>query len=149
MASESSAANRQEFRLCYVEDSWAWFTTQAVEDQWGDDWNDAPYEHNAGDPYDWRPYMAERGVEPYELLRVAWSGTQLEPPYSGHLNSPWSVEQINRGETAWLTDPMYGQRPRTPEHVVFAGATVDEFIAAIEARGGTVYLPKGAQVAIA
>lgn len=37
--------------LCYVEGCWAFFTTKPLSDQWGDDWNDAPYEHNAGRPY--------------------------------------------------------------------------------------------------
>ena len=30
----------------------AYFTPLAMEDQWGDDWDDAPYEHNAGSPCD-------------------------------------------------------------------------------------------------
>lgn len=37
--------------LCYISKPWAYFTTQKLEDQWGDDWDDAPYEHNAGEPY--------------------------------------------------------------------------------------------------
>lgn len=39
-------------RLCYIDGPWAYFTTQPVAEQWGDDWDDAPYEHNAGDPYE-------------------------------------------------------------------------------------------------
>ena len=38
--------------LCYVDEPWAYFTTQDLDKQWGDDWNDAPYEHNAGTPYE-------------------------------------------------------------------------------------------------
>ena len=37
--------------LCYVKGPWAYFTTQPLKKQWGDDWDDAPYEHNAGEPY--------------------------------------------------------------------------------------------------
>lgn len=37
--------------LCYVDRPWAYFTTQSLSEQWGDDWNDAPYEYNAGPPY--------------------------------------------------------------------------------------------------
>jgi hypothetical protein len=37
--------------LCYVSENFAWFTTRSLEEQWGDDWDDAPYEHNAGEPY--------------------------------------------------------------------------------------------------
>jgi len=39
-------------RLCYVERQWAYFTTRPIAEQWGDDWDDAPYEHNAGEPYE-------------------------------------------------------------------------------------------------
>jgi hypothetical protein len=38
--------------LCYVDGPWAYFTTQPLREQWGDDWSDAPYEHNAGPPYE-------------------------------------------------------------------------------------------------
>lgn len=40
-----------EPKLCYVASNFAYFTTLPVEDQCGDDWDDAPYEHNAGTPY--------------------------------------------------------------------------------------------------
>ena len=34
--------------LCYIDQhKRAYFTTQALSKQWGDDWNDAPYEQNA------------------------------------------------------------------------------------------------------
>ena len=36
--------------LCYVDAPWAYFTTRRLSEQWGDDWDDAPYEHNAGTP---------------------------------------------------------------------------------------------------
>lgn len=41
----------KEYKLCYVEDNFAYFTND-FENQWGDDWNDRPYEHNAGEPYE-------------------------------------------------------------------------------------------------
>ena len=42
---------KKEYKLCYVEGQKAWFTDN-FEKQWGDDWNDKPYECNAGEPYD-------------------------------------------------------------------------------------------------
>lgn len=27
------------------------YFTSDIENQWGDDWDDRPYEHNAGKPY--------------------------------------------------------------------------------------------------
>ena len=38
----------EEFKLCYIENDNAYFTTNDLMKQWGDDWNDALYEHNAG-----------------------------------------------------------------------------------------------------
>ena len=40
------------FKLCYVRHNILYFT-DSFEKQWGDDWDDAPYEHNAGEPYEW------------------------------------------------------------------------------------------------
>jgi len=80
---------------------WAYFTTQPLEKQWGDDWNDAPYEHNAGTPYG--PY---KEGESWEIIRVAFDGP-FEAPCDGVSNSAYSVEAINRGAVAWLYD-RYG-----------------------------------------
>jgi len=38
--------------MCYAEQNFAYFTTQKLEDQHGDSWGAAPYEHNAGEPYE-------------------------------------------------------------------------------------------------
>lgn len=42
---------KKEYKLCYVDGQKAWFTDN-FEKQWGDDWNDKPYECNAEEPYD-------------------------------------------------------------------------------------------------
>jgi hypothetical protein len=87
----------KEFRLCYVDGAFAYFTTQKLSEQWGDDWNDAPYEHNAGEPYEWR----EGDKEPkWEILKVAFEGS-LRTPDSGVENSRYSVQDINKGQIAW------------------------------------------------
>ena len=39
----------------YIEEKqekYAYFTPISLDKQWGDDWNDTPFEHNAGIPYD-------------------------------------------------------------------------------------------------
>ena len=38
-------------KLCYLESSVMYFTSD-IDNQWGDDWDDIPYEHNAGKPYE-------------------------------------------------------------------------------------------------
>ena len=141
------------FRLCYVDAPWAYFTTQELEKQWGDDWNDAPYEHNAGEPY--RPHKElsvpirnEKcdvvewcktseyvdDVPGWEIKKVAFEGS-LETPSSIHgYNSPWSVEQINRGAVAWLQD-RYGYS----DVVIPAGTTLEDFKKLVAKAGGKVY----------
>lgn len=113
------------WRLCYVDGPWAWFTTRELSEQWGDDWDDAPYEHNSGGPYRY---------DGHELMKVAWEGPLLEP-HDGHCNSPYSVKSINAGACAWL---------RTESWVrdvvcVPAGVGLEEFKQLVESVGGSVY----------
>ena len=84
----------------------AYFTPLAMEDQWGDDWDDAPYEHNAGSPYD--DVHNEKGEwEEFELLEVLFylpkhSWDIKFPCDYGGLNSPFCVRDINAGAVAWI-----------------------------------------------
>jgi hypothetical protein len=120
-----SASERKE-ALCYVDGNFAYFTTQLLEDQWGDDCNDVPYEHNAGTPYE-----PQGGVLTWQIIKVAFDGSFLLPS-DNHLNSPYSVEGINmRRDIPWL---------RTREHASLdAGATIAEFAKFVTDNGGTVY----------
>jgi hypothetical protein len=101
--------------LCYVEGSKAYFTTQALADQWGDDWDHVPYEHNAETPNApcWHNYPvyrnnpdAKRGwrpgtQEPYavgEMCRCDsckrdWNedGTPKWELFSVHFEGPWET----------------------------------------------------------
>lgn len=120
-------------RLCYVRRPWAFFTTQPVEDQWGDDWNDAPYEHNAGDPYTYLPNHDDG--EPWDIIKVAFTGN-FEVPGEWSRNSRYSVEDINEGQVAWLTPPRHGNPHRVHIH---AGETLDEFVKKVQRTGGDVY----------
>ena len=43
--------SEQDYKLCYIDGNKAYFTDN-FKRQRGDDWNDAPYEHNAEPPYD-------------------------------------------------------------------------------------------------
>lgn len=122
--------------LCYVDGPWAYFTTRKLSEQWGDDWNDAPYEHNAGTPYDYSEHDRKEGHAPWEIIKVAWDG-DFEPPSEGHYNSPWSVEQINAGAVAWLRTSRW----RTGKPVIIpAGTTLERFCEMMREGGGTVYL---------
>lgn len=133
--------NPDDLKLCYVDKcGFAWFTTCPLELQWGDDWDDAPYEHNAGDPYD--HHRKSRGAEPvyHETLKVAYESDH-ETPCSNHCNSPWSVKSINARNVAWLSVPNWKLDDGSMKPL-FAGATLREFIQTIETAGGEVYLPR-------
>ncbi len=119
-----------EFKLCYVSMPWCYFTTKELSEQWGDDWNDAPYEHNAGEPYLWR----DDGTPKYEVKKVAISA-DLEQPCDNRFNSPYSVEMINRGDVPWLKTPNYEKK----KIEIMAGTSLEKFIEIIKAAGGEVY----------
>lgn len=124
--------NEQDYKLCYIDGNKAWFTSN-FEKQWGDDWNDAPYEHNAGDPYD-HDYDFPRGEE----LPIRLASIYFElPRYWNYLpcdyftNSPYSVEAINKGAIAWI---------HTDDFNIQAGTSLKEFIDTIKKHGGKIYL---------
>lgn len=118
----SEKLNRDAVFLCYVDDDWAYFHEKPPTEVWGDDWNDAPYEHNAGTPYG---YSA----------KVAFDGSFESPTAYG--TSGWTVEQINKKAIAWLRSPSY----LDPEDqvVILAGVSLTEFQTLIEKGGGKVY----------
>ncbi len=120
--------------LCYVCQPWAYFTTQSLETQWGDDWNDAPYQHNAGEPYEYLPHNEKRGDKPWEITKVAYDGPLYAP--CDLLEGNFSVEQINKGEIPWLTQQTFAdERPIT----IPAGATLENFCILVKKAGGKVF----------
>jgi len=139
--------------LCYVSGVWAFFTTQALEDQWGDDWNDAPYEHNAGHPYEaaesFHYFHRESGElrqgshwtdgKPnWVISRVAFDGP-LESPCDDYPRRSLSVEDINRRkQVPWLIESKYSHRPGEAVKI-WAGTPLSEFRLLAQKAGGTVY----------
>jgi hypothetical protein len=109
--------SKSVFRLCYIEGNQAFFTTQDIEKQWGDDWNDVPYEHNAEEPYRWREGSNEPPWEIKSLffdVRPGW----LKRPHEGYFSSPYSVQSINAKAVPWLMGEGI---------VVWAGTEYEEF----------------------
>lgn len=131
-------SNLEDFKLCYIEGDIAYFTTCPIDKQWGDDWNDAPYEHNAGAPYEWAEYMRKHDKEPYEIKKLSFS-SRLETPsrlaYGG--NSRFSVEDINSGKTPWLQTEDWEKEKVT----IMANISIPEFISAIQKDNGTIFIP--------
>lgn len=126
------------YRLCYVDRNEVWFTSD-WKHQWGDDWNDRPYEHNAGKPYD--SYFDENQVQHQIKSKKIYFeipiGTIAEP-CTGFLNSPYSVQDINNRRIPWLAIDRYDDDPI----YIFAGTSYSEFVRKIEKLGGTIYVPK-------
>jgi hypothetical protein len=135
--------------LCYMDGNFAFFTTQELAKQWGDDWNDAPYEHNAGEPYGPTVFYKETGPEndpkdwnedgtpKWEIIKMAWDGP-FDPPCESHSNSPWSVAQINAGAVAWLTTSRWLNN-KDDTIAIYAGVDIAEFKRLVELGGGAVY----------
>ena len=110
-------------RLCYVDDGVAWFSLDSTNVT-GDDWNDAPYECNAGDPYGGPNYP--------ETWRIMFWSTDLATPASRGCNL--SVDAINRGAAPWLASGDYTV-------TIPAGTTLDDFVRIAMARGCEVFWP--------
>ena len=76
-------------KLCYIENNVLYFTSD-IDNQWGDDWDDIPYEHNASPPYETST----------TVKKIAFIGDYSEP-CSLFKNSPYSVADINNGIIHW------------------------------------------------
>lgn len=128
--------HRTNLKLCYVGGSFAYFTTQDLKDQWGDDWDDAPYEYNAGPPYEPKGDKTERfGLPEWRILKVAFDG--VSPLYAG--DAYFSVNQINLlGVIPWLE----GHTKEGELIQIFAGTTIDEFQQLVKKAQGKTYLAR-------
>lgn len=135
-----------ELRLCYIDryDGFAYFTTKPVTEQWGDDWDDVPYEHNACRPREYSEGCTDfdnKLEKPWTIIRVAYYGDFMTPAaLTNSVNSPYSVACINAGLVPWLT--QWERSSKLPAVRLFAGATLTEFVAFVTSNGGTVYMTK-------
>lgn len=97
---------------------------------------DVPYEHNAGTPYE--PRRREDGSYGawWRIVQLAFDGP-FDEPSAGHINSPYSVDMINRRVIPWLRPWSW----ETHGISIWAGASVNEFITLVQRAGGVVYWP--------
>ena len=124
----------KQYKLCYVSGNVLYFTDNFAK-QWGDDWNDAPYEHNAGEPYDRKDYTEydddwckKHGCGNIKNIAfLGYDGWNIKQPCDGHYNSPYSVDDINKGAVAWLYNNEAGG--------LMGGATIGEAIAWLKRAG--------------
>lgn len=114
--------NRDDLKLCYIKDNIAYFTNN--EEQWGDDWNDSPYEYNAGPPYD---------EEGFDLLNIGfYANVKYLEPYECFHNKYLSVEEINAKFVPWLTPSNLSYEP------IFAGESLKDFTEKIKNVSGKI-----------
>ena len=130
----------EEYKLCYIDGQKAWFTND-FDHVGGDDWNDRPYEHNAEPPNDYWSELIEDNPDPWKrkwihhpiMLKTLYFETNdwsERRPCDGHWNSPYSVDDINKGAIAWL---------HTDKFNIQAGTTMKDFIDIILKNGGTIW----------
>jgi len=129
---------KKQYKLCYVDGQKAWFT-DSFEKQWGDDWNDKPYECNAEEPYDhwyeeiphnppvYKKEYKEHKIELKTLYFETHDWAEQKPCDMGR----FSVEDINKGTIAWV---------HTDKFNILAGTEIEEFIKIIKENGGKIYM---------
>lgn len=104
----------------------AYFTRLDLLEQWGDDWNDAPYDCNAEGPYEnsegdiIEVPFAFVGSEDDEGYFSTYPLEYNLPKDYGGDNCPWSVEDINLGAVPWLFVKDMSKR-HVPAVVIMAG----------------------------
>jgi hypothetical protein len=84
----------------------AYFTPISLDKQWGDDWDDAPYQHNSGLPYDYTYNENKERVE-VEILKLYFriderEGVYVNFPNDSLFNSNYCVQDINRCVAPWI-----------------------------------------------
>jgi len=108
---------------------YAYFTPLDLSEQTGDDWNDTPYEYNAGEPYD--SQYKEKDINghwiEYTIIKIPfyvdhdeWD-TKFPKDYGTYGNSPFCVDDINAGVVPWI----YNKSNRLTIH---AGVSPEEFL---------------------
>ena len=117
---------------------YAYFTPLDLDEQWGDDWDDYPYECNAEIPYDSKyEEKDENGNwKEYEIIKVPFyvdSWKVYFPSEWGHDgNSPFCVRDINAGAVAWIYYAGQDGKSGKGSVAIHAGVNPFEFIEKIE-----------------
>jgi hypothetical protein len=113
----------------------AFFTPIPLKEQWGDDWDDAPYEYNAEVPYD-DVYDKNGERKEFELIEVlfylpkdCWD-IKFPCDYGGG-NSPFCVRDINAGAVAWIYYRGKERKSCDGAVAIHAGCNPAEFMAKI------------------
>lgn len=117
---------------------YAYFTPLDLDEQWGDDWDDYPYEHNAGTPYDskYEEKDEEGKWKEYEIVKVpfyvdSWK-VYFPSEWGDGGNSPFCVRDINAGAAAWVYYAGKDRKSSNGSVAIHAGVNPFEFIEKID-----------------
>ena len=107
----------------------AYFTLASMDEQWGDDWDDAPYEHNAGTPYD--DIWVDDVRTEIEILQVPFAvksyNFSLPNDFAYGGNSPFAVTDINHGAVAWIYDAV-SRKAKSKYVAIQGGDDLETFV---------------------
>jgi hypothetical protein len=118
-------------KLCYVDKvGKAYFTTQPVTKQHGDDWDD-PLD-NAGTPYD---DYNNKVTPTYKVFEALYDSRRFESPLDRQYDTRLSAQDINAGESPWLF--YNAPRPTKDTVVIPAGTSAFEFANTLHSLGVT------------
>lgn len=111
---------------------YAYFTPISLDKQWGDDWDDRPYEYNAEIPYDDYYDENDERIE-VEIVRVPfhipYDGWEIRFPKDwGGDNSPFCVRDINAGAVAWVFCCGNEMKTNRGSIAIQAGCSPEEFV---------------------
>ena len=103
-------------------------------EQWGDDWDDYPYEYNAEPPYDSKYEKKDENGKwvDYEIIKVpfyvdSWN-VYLPKDWGSDGNSPFCVRDINAGAVAWIYYAGGGRKSGKGSVAIYAGTNPFDFI---------------------
>lgn len=114
--------------LCFVDECWAYFTTQELKEAQGRHWENSPVDEDdpaqpPEDPED----------ESFFITCAAWEG-----PFESldeYMEKPPSAAEINNGNFPWLRCEEEGSQIE-----IYAGITFFDFVQLIQQGNGQVYI---------
>jgi hypothetical protein len=114
--------------LCYVDRNKLFFTTLPLEEQWGDNWDEEPYETKSSYPYNEKDALGNDTISQYAMIipeRLVRKVT-IVCPCDEWKQSPYTVEEINEGYEPWIK-LFFDKDIKDPFLIELnAGATIEE-----------------------
>lgn len=127
--------------LCFVQLSWAWFTTQPdLRLQKGGAWHEKAYHKHAEPPVPCIPSGKKPAQAGHTLFKVSFDG-HLNTPAQRDIHTTLSANEINLGYAPWLASPDYVADEK--KILIPAGTNLTTFIYKVKQAGGSTYLPYG------